>query len=658
MAKTETSSFGTGRREGHDASAFYKRNLYNGMFPELARTTSGDTDMPLEGDWFNQIYCQSAETMSMIPADSVGLAFTSPPYNVGKDYEADISLTDYLGLIKRVGQEIHRVLRPGGRYVINIANLGRKPYIPLHSFFYQLHLELGFLPMGEIIWQKAVGASSSCAWGSWLSAKAPRLRDIHEYLLVFAKQDFSRPDKGESDIARNEFLESTLSIWQIPPESARRVGHPAPFPVELAERVLKLYSYRGDVVLDPFAGSGSTCVAAATNQRHYVGFDISEKYCDLARSRIAEENVIIATSEKKAGVTSSLRAKTECSELSVGFGLLNLAAMFELSDKQREQYFGQTLSAEKYNGFKNEFHHQKNQALYQQLFEVGTKLRQTYPLFETVETVQWCGPLRQAATTSAAKDLLVANTPISVKANSNLVLNASPFNLFQAIPLGQVPAQRAENWYLELAQTELQYLYSLLWDYGLQQEANINHLSRDIVEFEQDASKSDRRTLQAIIKQLTDDAKPKFNQTYVAMCHAVAQKSAAIFNQNLNQSLAGSAKHGVLEHLVKYFFRLDTTEYILAGLDGKQAFAVIMPELTQWKQQWRIKSVQAEANLRRKQSVVNIYVAYEHKKQRLSHTAKFHVEIRWSHGKFCGAPEAKLYKDFLWHKIEFLERLV
>ncbi len=198
-----------------------------------------------------------------------------------------MGFNEYLSLIRDVGKEVYRVLKPGGRYVVNIANLGRKPYIPLHSFFYGLHAEeLGFLPMGEIIWQKGRGASGSCAWGSWRSAKAPRLRDLHEYLLVFAKQSYSRPDKGESTIERDEFMAATLSIWEIPPESAKRVGHPAPFPVELASRVIELYSYANDVVLDPFLGSGTTCVAAKQYGRHYVGYDLSEEYCNLARSRL------------------------------------------------------------------------------------------------------------------------------------------------------------------------------------------------------------------------------------------------------------------------------------------------------------------------------------------------------------------------------------
>jgi site-specific DNA-methyltransferase (adenine-specific) len=287
MKKTKTSSFGVSDRISHDSSAFYSRSLYAGIFAERASKEELSVEIPEIGTWADKIYHQSAEQMSEIPDNGVGLAFTSPPYNVGKDYEGDLSLADYFALVEQVGKEVYRVLRPGGRYVINIANLGRKPYIPLHSFFYEIHLRLGFLSMGEIIWQKAKGANSSCAWGSWMSAKAPRLRDVHEYLLVFAKGDFSRPDKGESDISREEFMDATLSLWQIPPVSAKKIGHPAPFPLELAERVIKLYSYRGDVILDPFCGSGTTCLAAAQNGRHYLGFDISAEYCALAKKRIA-----------------------------------------------------------------------------------------------------------------------------------------------------------------------------------------------------------------------------------------------------------------------------------------------------------------------------------------------------------------------------------
>lgn len=283
--KTQTSSFGVSKRESHDSSDFYSRNL----FQSNTATDVSSVKLPkiqIDG-WADRIYNHTSEDMP-IPDNSVALAFTSPPYNVGKDYDDNMTLEEYLDLIKRVGKDVYRVLKPGGRYVVNIANLGRKPYIPLHSCFYQIHSDIGFLPMGEIIWQKGKGASGSCAWGSWRSAKAPRLRDLHEYIIVFAKQAFSRPDKGESDLTSEEFMESTLSIWQIQPESAKKAGHPAPFPVELASRVIKLYSYVDDVVLDPFMGSGTTGIAAKENGRHYVGFDISPEYCKLAEERIAK----------------------------------------------------------------------------------------------------------------------------------------------------------------------------------------------------------------------------------------------------------------------------------------------------------------------------------------------------------------------------------
>lgn len=292
---TKTASFGTSKRENHDSSPFYSRNVYRGemafLFQMLAspypapRSEKKTPPRPLE-EWANRVYCHPAEDMYHIPDASIALAFTSPPYNSGKEYDDDLDLKDYFALIAKVGAEVYRVLMPGGRYVINVANLGRKPYLPMHAFFYTVHVNIGFLPAGEIIWQKGDGASGSCAWGSWLSAKGPRIRDIHEYLLVLSKEKFSRPEKGISDITKNEFLSSTLSIWKVQPESAKRVGHPAPFPIELAARVIKLYSYQDDVVLDPFMGSGTTCVAAKKLGRNYVGYDTVPEYCGLAEKRL------------------------------------------------------------------------------------------------------------------------------------------------------------------------------------------------------------------------------------------------------------------------------------------------------------------------------------------------------------------------------------
>lgn len=287
---TKTSSFGVGKRESHDSSKFYQSRMYDGIFtPPLKEKALNAIEVPEVGGWANQLYCKSSESMQEIPDNSIALAVTSPPYNATKEYDDDLSLEEYLGLIKNVGEEVYRVLRPGGRYAINIANLGRKPYIPMSAFFYQIHIGLGFLPMGEIIWQKAKGANGSTAWGSWMNAKSPRLRDIHEYILVFAKQSFSRPDRGESDIRKEEFMSATLSVWENPPESAKRIGHPAPYPVALIEKLIRLLTYRTDVVLDPFMGSGTSAVAALNTGRSYVGYDTEKDYIALAQKRIAQE---------------------------------------------------------------------------------------------------------------------------------------------------------------------------------------------------------------------------------------------------------------------------------------------------------------------------------------------------------------------------------
>jgi site-specific DNA-methyltransferase (adenine-specific) len=168
--------------------------------------------------------------------------------------------------------------------------LGRKPYIPLHTFIIDQVLSIGFLMRGEIIWDKAASASPSTAWGSWLSASNPVLRDVHEYILVFSKTGFRRP-KGdrENTIQKEDFLEWTKSVWAFPAVRASKIGHPAPFPIELPHRCIQLYTYKGDVVLDPFAGSGTTCLAALQDGRIYVGYETNAEYCQLAEERLRNE---------------------------------------------------------------------------------------------------------------------------------------------------------------------------------------------------------------------------------------------------------------------------------------------------------------------------------------------------------------------------------
>ncbi|WP_415283206.1 DNA-methyltransferase [Candidatus Nitrososphaera sp. FF02] len=280
---TKTSGFGVSWRESHDSSKFYSRKMHESSAGE--KSAGAQNTVPAE--IIDRIFCKSSESMGELPDGSVHLAVTSPPYNVGKDYDGDLTMEQYRGMLKSVFSELYRVLVDGGRACINVANLGRKPYIPLHSFVIEDMHACGFSMRGEVIWDKGSSAGASTAWGSWQSASNPTLRDVHEYILVFSKGAFSRKPAGKSTISRDEFLQNTKSIWQFQAESARRTGHPAPFPVELPYRCIQLYTYAGDVVLDPFCGVGSTCVATIKAGRHFIGYDTSESYVRAAQERIA-----------------------------------------------------------------------------------------------------------------------------------------------------------------------------------------------------------------------------------------------------------------------------------------------------------------------------------------------------------------------------------
>jgi site-specific DNA-methyltransferase (adenine-specific) len=287
---TRSSPFGAPGRISHDSSPFYRSRLYAGRQPDEGPVDY--TEAALDESRLDVIHRSSSEQMSELPDHSVHLMITSPPYNASKIYDDDLTLDEYLSLLRSVFAETQRVLVPGGRACINIANLGRKPYIPLHAYLIHEMLELGFYMRGEIIWNKASSAGASTAWGSWLSAANPVLRDVHEYILVFSKATFSRDGHDQvSTISRADFLELTKSVWTFPSVSARQIGHPAPFPEELPRRLIQLYSFQGDVILDPFCGSGSTCLAARRTGRRYVGYEINPEYADLAEQRLEEADM-------------------------------------------------------------------------------------------------------------------------------------------------------------------------------------------------------------------------------------------------------------------------------------------------------------------------------------------------------------------------------
>ena len=282
---TETSTFGTPGRINHDSSKFYSARLYEGL-NSGGKVNYVENKVPEQ--YLNSIFCKSSETMDELPDNSVHLMITSPPYNVSKEYDDDLSLDEYLALLNAVWRETWRVLVPGGRACINVANLGRKPYIPLHSYIIERMQNIGYLMRGEILWNKGSSASTSTAWGSWQSAANPVLRDVHEYILVFSRDSFSRKrGDRENTISKEEFLEWTKSVWDFPAVSAKKIGHPAPFPEELPHRLIQLYSFKDDVVLDPFAGSGTVCLSALKDKRNYVAYDIDPEYIKLAETRIS-----------------------------------------------------------------------------------------------------------------------------------------------------------------------------------------------------------------------------------------------------------------------------------------------------------------------------------------------------------------------------------
>lgn len=292
---TRTSAFGVGKREGHDSSPFYERFQAPQVSSDDAINPPAVVDRIIAGD---------ARDMKDVADNSVALVVTSPPYFAGKAYEEALgeghipaNYVDYLLMLRDVFAECARVLQPGGRIAVNVANLGRRPYRSLAADVTTiLQDELRLLLRGEIVWVKQRGAAGNCAWGSFQRPANPVLRDLSERVIIASKGRFDRAvDVKErarlglpsvSTMSRDEFMEATVDVWEIPPESAARVGHPAPFPIALPERLIHMNTYAGDLVLDPFMGSGTTAVAAVRTGRHFVGYDTDPAYVAAATERV------------------------------------------------------------------------------------------------------------------------------------------------------------------------------------------------------------------------------------------------------------------------------------------------------------------------------------------------------------------------------------
>src|SRR3954468_24652452 len=315
---TATSAFGGSKREGHDSSAFYARF----SAPEVS-----DDATVNEPKVVDEIIVGDSRAMTDVADASVALVVTSPPYFAGKQYEAALgeghipgSYLDYLQMLEDVFAECVRVLEPDGRIAVNVANLGRRPFRSLAADVTSiLQDRLRLLLRGEVVWRKAAGASGSCAWGSFRSPTNPTLRDVTERVVIASKGRFDRAHGGAATIGADEFMDATLDVWDLPAESAKRVGHPAPFPVELPQRLIELYTWRGDLVLDPFMGAGSTAVAAVRTGRHYIGYDTEPAYVEAARARVAHEGAATpAPAEQALKLAAELVAAAGFGDVVVG----------------------------------------------------------------------------------------------------------------------------------------------------------------------------------------------------------------------------------------------------------------------------------------------------------------------------------------------------
>lgn len=343
-------------------------------------------------------------------------------------------------------------------------------------------------------------------------------------------------------------------------------------------------------------------------------------------------------------------SKTECTELSVGFGLLEIDPVSALRERVLASWEN-SLSPSKLSDYLAEY--SRDEAYYHRFLEIGVNLRRSHGVFSraNIGSVRWEGPHHQARSVSMAKDLVAANIPISVKANSNVVFNHSPYVLFTSVPSGMSAPTRSENWFLAVAPQSYQELYTWI------RSRSSEDLPAEVEDYHRTVKGNRRKQLGRLVKQLSEAQTPHFDALYLRLCHDVAEESADRFNAAVQSSFSSPIRNAVADEIVKTLFRLGDSEYVLCGLDHNKGFGVDVPDITSWKRQWVLRSVVAQPDLSRGQSIVDINLVIGNKQTRKDQTFAFEVQTRWAHGKFSGNPEAKVYKTFPWIAVPFLNRV-
>lgn len=343
---------------------------------------------------------------------------------------------------------------------------------------------------------------------------------------------------------------------------------------------------------------------------------------------------------------------TKTTELSVALGLLDIDPLESIYNDIADR-IGK-LDRDTYDAVIAELNSSKKAKIYKKLRIVGDNIRIKYLNGRPVSKVEWMGLSKQRKTVSVSKDLYIEDHRlyVSVKSDSNVVFNLSPYNLLQALPTGSPTANKETNWFLQTVPEKYDELYQFVRN-GFR---GTSILPLIISDFDKSAGKTTKKEVQEWLTNLNSGQKAEFEGLYIRMCHAVAEKSSHLFMEN-RRNIKRSQLNSANELILKTFLRLNSTPYILAGLEDGKPFAVEVPDVTTWFEQWKFTDIKARADTDREQCVVDFGLKLTSKENKIIELP-YHAEIRWSHGKFCGNPEGKLYKNFKWSDVPFFKKVI